>query len=63
MGMLVRMGDVIGATKSHQAALTALLNEFASWKGLRVKTFSRGDGNLFPGGVEFVSSPSICCMM
>lgn len=52
-GVLLRMGDLIASTKSHQAALTALLNEFASWKGLRVKTWRMGDGNPFPGGVEY----------
>jgi hypothetical protein len=47
------MGDLVASTKSHQAALTALLNEFASWKGLRVKTWRMGEGNPFPGGVEY----------
>jgi hypothetical protein len=53
-GTLLRMGDTISATKSHQATLTALLNEFVSWKGLRVKVWhhSRAD-NPFPGGVEY----------
>mmetsp|Transcript_60629 Transcript_60629/g.148740 ORF Transcript_60629/g.148740 Transcript_60629/m.148740 type:complete len:605 (+) Transcript_60629:148-1962(+) len=50
---LLRMGDVIMMTKSHQAALTGLINEFVSWKGLRVKVFRWGDNNPFPGGVEF----------
>lgn len=52
-GMLLRMGDVIFKMGSHQAALTALLNEHASWKGLRVKVWPKGDGNQFPGGFEF----------
>lgn len=51
--MLLRSGDVIAKTTSHQAALTALLNEHMSWKGLRVKVFRRGEDNPFPGGVEY----------
>lgn len=51
--MLLRMGDVISKTTSHQAALSALLNEHVSWKGLRVKVWPKGEGNEFPGGVEF----------
>jgi hypothetical protein len=47
------MGDVVAQTKSHQAALTAVLNEHASWKGLRVKVWKRGTGNQFPGGFEY----------
>eukprot|EP00538_Stauroneis_constricta_P000559 CAMPEP_0119545714 /NCGR_PEP_ID=MMETSP1352-20130426/385_1 /TAXON_ID=265584 /ORGANISM="Stauroneis constricta, Strain CCMP1120" /LENGTH=555 /DNA_ID=CAMNT_0007590301 /DNA_START=140 /DNA_END=1807 /DNA_ORIENTATION=+ len=50
---LLRAGDVIAATKSHQAALTAKLNEHASWKGLRVKVWNRGEDNPFPGGFEY----------
>jgi hypothetical protein len=56
-GTLLRMGDLVAATKSHQASLTALLNEFASWKGLRVKVWRMGlnDGSPtpFPGGAEY----------
>jgi hypothetical protein len=51
--MLLRMGDVITQASSHQAALTALLNEHVSWKGLRVKVWPKGEGNAFPGGVEY----------
>jgi len=50
---LLRAGDLISATKSHQAALSALLAEFTSWKGLRVKVWRKGGVNLFPGGVEY----------
>lgn len=46
-------GDVIGKIGSHQAALVALLNEHVSSKGLRVKVWKRGEGNPFPGGVEY----------
>ncbi|KAL3905404.1 MAG: hypothetical protein SGILL_009692 [Bacillariaceae sp.] len=60
-GVLVRMGDLVAATKSHQASLTALLNEFASWKGLRVKTWRMGENdgvvNPFPGGAEYHRHP------
>jgi hypothetical protein len=47
------MGDVVDQTKSHQATLTAVLNEHASWKGLRVKVWKKGQGNQFPGGFEY----------
>jgi hypothetical protein len=50
---LLRMGDVVAQTKSHQATLTAVLNEHASWKGLRVKVWKRGLDNQFPGGFEY----------
>jgi hypothetical protein len=49
----MRMGDVVMADHSHQSALTSLMNEFASWKGLRVKVFRHGVDNPFPGGIEF----------
>jgi len=51
--MLLRSGDIIAKTGSHQAALTALLVEHVSWKGLRVKVWRYGKGNPFPGGVEY----------
>ena len=51
--MLLKSGDNVVRMSSHQAALTALLNEHASWKGLRVKVWKRGDTNPFPGGVEY----------
>ena len=51
--MLLRMGDVIHVTSSHQAALTALLNEHVSWKGIRIKVWNRGIYNEFPGGYEY----------
>ena len=50
---LLRMGDLISSTKSHQAALSALIAEFVSWKGLRVKVWHKGGDTLFPGGVEY----------
>jgi len=53
--VLVRMGDIIKKTGSHQSSLTALMAEHASWHGLRVKTFGRDadDGHLFPGGFHY----------
>ena len=50
--MLLRLGDYILATGSHQEALSALLNKHTSWKGLRVKTWPRGHATKFPGGLE-----------
>ena len=52
-GQLLKMGDLIASTKSHQAALASLLAEFVSWKGLRVKVWRKGRETLFPGGVEY----------
>lgn len=52
-GMLLREGDVIAKTTSHQAALTAVINEHVSWKGIRVKVWKKGETNPFPGGVEY----------
>jgi hypothetical protein len=56
---LLRMGDVIATSSSHQAALTALLNEHVSWKGLRVKVWNRGEYNEFPGGYEYHRSKTV----
>ena len=50
---LLRQGDLVSSTHSHQAALTALLNEHVSFKGLRVKVLKHGDSNPFPGGYEY----------
>jgi len=52
-GMLLRSGDNVAKVSSHQAALTALLNEHVSLKGLRVKVWHKGGDNPFPGGVEY----------
>jgi hypothetical protein len=53
--VFVRMGDLIQVSGSHQAALTAVLSEHASWRGLKVKIFGRdaADGDDFPGGFHF----------
>jgi hypothetical protein len=51
--MLLRHGDLIARTSSHQAALTTLLNDHVSWRGLRVKVWKKGPTNAFPGGVEY----------
>jgi len=53
---LVKKGDLIGLTKSHQAALSAQIAEFVSWKGLRVKVWRKFGDTLFPGGAEFHQS-------
>jgi hypothetical protein len=50
---LLKMGDTIARYKSHQAALTAAINEAVSWIGLKVKVWKWGNQNAFPGGVEF----------
>lgn len=49
------MGDLVQVAGSHQAALTAVLSEHASWRGLKVKIFGRdaAEGTLFPGGFHF----------
>lgn len=52
MSTFVRMGDLIVQSGSHQGALTVVLNEFVSWRGLRVKILSR-DNDEFPGGFHF----------
>ncbi|MGK3739038.1 MAG: hypothetical protein ACI8RD_006644 [Bacillariaceae sp.] len=48
---------MIHAAQSHQSVLNDLLIEFSSWKGLRVKVFTKGKDNLFPGGSEFHNNP------
>ncbi len=48
----VKLGDLIQQSGSHQASLTSLLNEHASYRGLRVKVFSR-DTEEFPGGFHY----------
>jgi len=53
---LLKRGDLIAATKSHQAALAALMAEFVSWKGLRVKIWRKFGTTLFPGGAEYHQS-------
>ena len=44
----VKMGDIIMQSGSHQGALTAVLNEHNSYRGLKVKVLAR-DGDYFPG--------------
>jgi hypothetical protein len=53
--VFVRMGDLIQVGGSHQAALSSLLSEHASWRGLKVKIFGRDalDGEDWPGGFHF----------
>jgi hypothetical protein len=49
---LVKLADTIQQSGSHQSALTSLLNEHVSYRGLRVKIFSR-DTMEFPGGYHY----------
>ena len=53
---LVKKGDLVALTKSHQAALSAQVAEFVSWKGLRVKVWRKFGNTLFPGGAEYHQS-------
>lgn len=53
---LVKKGDLVALTKSHQAALAAQIAEFVSWKGLRVKVWRKFGNTLFPGGAEYHQS-------
>lgn len=53
---LLKKGDLIALTKSHQAALSAQIAEFVSWKGLRVKVWRKLGNTLFPGGAEYHNS-------
>lgn len=48
----VKLSDMIQQSGSHQSALTSLLNEHVSYRGLTVKIFSR-DGDEFPGGFHY----------
>ena len=48
----VKLGDMIQQSGSHQSALTSLLNEHVSYRGLRVKIFAR-ETDEFPGGFHF----------
>lgn len=43
---------MIQQSGSHQSALTSLLNEHVSYRGLKVKIFSR-ETDEFPGGFHF----------
>ena len=51
--ILLRYGDSILKSRSHQEVLSSVMNEFVSAWGLRVKTFAQGPTTLFPGGKEF----------
>jgi hypothetical protein len=53
--VFARMGDLIQQSGSHQSALTSIISEHASWRGLRVKVFGRDDerGQQFPGGFHY----------
>ena len=49
---LVKRGDLVLHTKSHQAALTTLVNEHATLRGLRVKVMKE-DQELFLSGYHY----------
>ena len=48
LSMLVRMGDLIEKTQSHQQVMTQLLSEHMSSQRLRTKVMGGEEGNLFP---------------
>jgi hypothetical protein len=52
---LARMGDTVAVMKSHQAVLNTVLEQQASWRGLKVKTLGRftPEGLLFPCGFQY----------
>mmetsp|Transcript_10301 Transcript_10301/g.15808 ORF Transcript_10301/g.15808 Transcript_10301/m.15808 type:complete len:534 (+) Transcript_10301:161-1762(+) len=52
MSHLLRMGDVVMNTGSHQETMTQLMAEHASWRGLKVKTINRNEPD-FPCGFHF----------
>eukprot|EP00546_Thalassionema_frauenfeldii_P019774 CAMPEP_0178903354 /NCGR_PEP_ID=MMETSP0786-20121207/5111_1 /TAXON_ID=186022 /ORGANISM="Thalassionema frauenfeldii, Strain CCMP 1798" /LENGTH=517 /DNA_ID=CAMNT_0020574717 /DNA_START=125 /DNA_END=1675 /DNA_ORIENTATION=- len=49
---LIKLSDLIQQSGSHQSALTAVLNEHVSYRGLKVKILSRDDDE-FPGGFHY----------
>jgi hypothetical protein len=49
---LLKSGDIIAQTGSHQNAMAGVLNEHSSWRGLRVKTLDR-EWDEFPGGYHY----------
>jgi len=52
LSQLLVTGDLVLSTRSHQAALIALLSEHVSLHGLRAKVLAR-DTEEFPGGYHF----------
>jgi len=56
--VFVRMGDLVLTDKSHQAALTTLVNEHASVRGLRVQVLS-DDTDLFLSGFHLHAEPRL----
>lgn len=48
----IKLSDLIQQSGSHQSALTAVLNDHVSYRGLKVKILSRDDDE-FPGGFHF----------
>jgi hypothetical protein len=54
---LLMHGSVIYGSGSHQAALTTVMSEHASWRGLKVKVLSVDTTEEFPGGFHFHRRP------
>jgi hypothetical protein len=54
---LLMQGNLIIGSGSHQGALTTVMNEHASWRGLRVKVLSVETTEEFPGGFHFHRRP------
>jgi hypothetical protein len=52
---LLMAGNIIAQSGSHQNAVSAVLNEHASWRGLHVKILHR-NMHEFPGGFNYESS-------
>jgi hypothetical protein len=56
LSCLIRLGDIVTQSSSHQQALHMVLNEHTSLYGLRIKVLSREDDE-FPGGYHFHRTP------
>jgi hypothetical protein len=54
---LLMQGNLILGSGSHQAALTTVMSEHASWRGLKVKVLSIETTEEFPGGFQFHRRP------
>jgi hypothetical protein len=54
---LLVQGNLILQSGSHQTALTTVMSEHASWRGLRVKVLSAETTEEFPGGYHYHRRP------
>lgn len=50
---LLMQGNLITGSGSHQSALNIVLQEHASWRGLKIKVLPVDATNEFPGGFHF----------